>query len=105
MNRAGGGILMGHVRLLLSIAGLAALSACAGPNRLGSNNLGSNNLKAGIDPNNSSSPGSHAVAGGVLSKETSLTPASSDSPGGKLIALTFDDGPRPYVLFGSKAAH
>lgn len=24
---------------------------------------------------------------------------------GKLIALTFDDGPRPYVLFGSKAVH
>jgi peptidoglycan/xylan/chitin deacetylase (PgdA/CDA1 family) len=24
---------------------------------------------------------------------------------GKLIALTFDDGPRPYVLFGSKGAH
>ena len=26
-------------------------------------------------------------------------------PGGKLIALTFDDGPRPYVLFGSKGVH
>ncbi|HET8887926.1 MAG TPA: polysaccharide deacetylase family protein [Candidatus Angelobacter sp.] len=25
--------------------------------------------------------------------------------GDKLIALTFDDGPRPYVLFGSKTAH
>src|SRR5215831_15340880 len=23
----------------------------------------------------------------------------------KLIALTFDDGPRPYVLFGSKGEH
>jgi len=23
----------------------------------------------------------------------------------KLIALTFDDGPRPYVLFGSKKEH
>jgi peptidoglycan/xylan/chitin deacetylase (PgdA/CDA1 family) len=27
---------------------------------------------------------------------------SSALPAGKLIALTFDDGPRPYVLFGSK---
>jgi peptidoglycan/xylan/chitin deacetylase (PgdA/CDA1 family) len=30
---------------------------------------------------------------------------SSASPAGKLIALTFDDGPRPYVLFGSKGVH
>jgi peptidoglycan/xylan/chitin deacetylase (PgdA/CDA1 family) len=30
---------------------------------------------------------------------------SSGSAAGKLIALTFDDGPRPYVLFGSKGVH
>ena len=30
---------------------------------------------------------------------------SSGSSAGKLIALTFDDGPRPYVLFGSKGVH
>jgi peptidoglycan/xylan/chitin deacetylase (PgdA/CDA1 family) len=29
----------------------------------------------------------------------------SASPADKLIALTFDDGPRPYVLFGSKGVH
>ena len=32
---------------------------------------------------------------------TSVPAFSSD----KLIALTFDDGPRPYVLFGSKGEH
>lgn len=32
---------------------------------------------------------------------TAATAFSSD----KLIALTFDDGPRPYVLFGSKGEH
>ena len=86
---------MGCVRFLLSIAGLAVLSACSG----------ANHLRAGMDPSNSSPAGSHAVAGSVISRGTSLTPASSDSSGGKLIALTFDDGPRPYVLFGSKAVH
>jgi len=33
-----------------------------------------------------------------------LTAASASSTD-KLIALTFDDGPRPYVLFGSKGEH
>ena len=31
--------------------------------------------------------------------------ATSAFPTDKLIALTFDDGPRPYVLFGSKGEH
>lgn len=101
MNRAiGVRYVMRHIRKLLSIASLAVLSACAGPNHLGSNHFGS-----GIDPKNSSTLTSHSVAGSVTSKETSLTPTSSDSSGGKLIALTFDDGPRPYVLFGSKGVH
>ncbi len=86
---------MGHIRLLLSIAGLAVLSACGGRHH----------LTSGTDANNSLPLGSHTVAGSVMSKETSLTPTSSDWSGGKLIALTFDDGPRPYVLFGSKAVH
>jgi peptidoglycan-N-acetylglucosamine deacetylase len=30
---------------------------------------------------------------------------TSASPADKLIALTFDDGPRPYVLFGSKESN
>ena len=94
---------MGYIRLL-SIAGLCLLSACAGPNRLGSNNLG-----AGINPNNSSTGSSHTVASSVMSKKTPLstiravTQTTSASPADRLIALTFDDGPRPYVLFGSKA--
>ena len=46
-----------------------------------------------------------------MSKDTPLAgvhavaDTASASTGGKLIALTFDDGPRPYVLFGSKATH
>jgi len=106
-------ILMGYVRFLLSIAALAALSACAGSNslrsnNLGSNNLGSNNLSTGIGPGNSAAGGGHTVAGAVKSKETPaattrpVADTTSASTGDKLIALTFDDGPRPYVLFGSK---
>jgi peptidoglycan-N-acetylglucosamine deacetylase len=98
--------IMRQIRVLLSIAALAAFSACAGPNR-----LGSNNLRAGIDPNNASTVASHTVVGGVMSKDTPLATArpvakmTSVSSADKLIALTFDDGPRPYVLFGSKAIH
>jgi peptidoglycan-N-acetylglucosamine deacetylase len=97
---------MGHVRFLLSIAALAVLSACAG-----SGHLGSNNARAGIDPNNSSAGGSRTVAGSVMSKEAppagvhAIADAASASRGDKLIALTFDDGPRPYVLFGSKESN
>jgi len=96
---------MGYVRSLLSIAALAALSACAGPN-----NLGSNNLSTGIGPGGSSA-GGHTVEGSVKSKETPAAMArpvadtASASTGSKLIALTFDDGPRPYVLFGSKESN
>jgi len=94
-------LVMGHVRLLLSIASLAVLGACAGPNH----------LRAGIDPNNSVPVASHSIAGSVTSKEdppASIRPVAkttSVSPAEKLIALTFDDGPRPYVLFGSKGVH
>jgi peptidoglycan/xylan/chitin deacetylase (PgdA/CDA1 family) len=105
---------MGYVRLLLSIAALTVLSACAGPNHLISNNLGSSNpgstnFRAGVDPNTSAAPGNHTVVASVVSNKapsvgvrvvTNTTSASE-----KLIALTFDDGPRPYVLFGSKGVH
>jgi peptidoglycan/xylan/chitin deacetylase (PgdA/CDA1 family) len=97
---------MGYVRFLLSIAAVSVFSACAGPNRLGSNNLG-----AGIDPNSASTVASHTVPGSMMSKSTPLAPArpvakiTSVFPAEKLIALTFDDGPRPYVLFGSKTVH
>ena len=67
-----------QVSQFLSIGALSILSACAGPRQIGM----------------SGSPAAaHAVA------DTS-SPSSAD----KLIALTFDDGPRPYVLFGSKEA-
>ena len=90
---------MGHLRLLLSIAGLAVLSACSGPRYFGAGQ------------NNSLLPGSHSVAGNLLSGGTPLPGAHaaagriSASAADKLIALTFDDGPRPYVLFGRKGAH
>jgi peptidoglycan/xylan/chitin deacetylase (PgdA/CDA1 family) len=84
---------MGYVRFLLSIASLAGLSACGGHHH----------LTAGTDANGSSPAGGHSVAGSVISRQTSLT--SADASGGRLIALTFDDGPRPYVLFGSKGIH
>jgi peptidoglycan/xylan/chitin deacetylase (PgdA/CDA1 family) len=92
---------MGHVRLLISIASLAALSACNGLHY----------PSAGVASNNSLPAGSHTVAGKVMSKEAPLAmvravaDTNSGSSAGKLIALTFDDGPRPYVLFGSKGVH
>lgn len=79
--------------------GIAALSACRGGS-------------AGIDPSNSAPLARHNVTGTValqgapLAAVTALmaktAPASSAD---KLIALTFDDGPRPYVLFGAKGDH
>jgi peptidoglycan/xylan/chitin deacetylase (PgdA/CDA1 family) len=98
--------LMGYVRFLLSIAAISVLSACAGSNR-----LASNDLRAGIDPNNASTVASHNAAGSMAPKKTPLatirpvTKITSASPADKLIALTFDDGPRPYVLFGRKTDH
>jgi len=45
-------------------------------------------------------------AGNVTSGVSTAAPTpSSVLQAGKLIALTFDDGPRPYVLFGSKGAY
>ena len=107
---------MGYVRFLLSIAGLCMLSACAGSNRLASNgapsnHVGSNKLKTSIDSNNSLPMSKHSAAGIIEPKErpaATVRPVakiSSASPADKLIALTFDDGPRPYVLFGRKADH
>lgn len=43
---------------------------------------------------------SHSAAG-----SSRRTPASGAAPPAKLIALTFDDGPRPYVLLGAKGSH
>jgi peptidoglycan/xylan/chitin deacetylase (PgdA/CDA1 family) len=83
---------MGQIRLLLSIAGLAVLSACSG----------FHDLSSGIDPNGSSPLVGRSDTAALASKETPSATARSAFPAGKLIALTFDDGPRPYVLFGGK---
>jgi peptidoglycan/xylan/chitin deacetylase (PgdA/CDA1 family) len=40
------------------------------------------------------------LAGGTLSRPTHASPATASR---KLIALTFDDGPKPYVLLGTKS--
>ena len=92
---------MGHVKLLLSIVGLVALSACSGLHY----------PSAGVDSTNSLPSGSHTVAGSLVYKKNAaptvhaVADTTAGSPTGKLIALTFDDGPRPYVLFGSKGVH
>jgi peptidoglycan-N-acetylglucosamine deacetylase len=90
---------MGYFRLLFLFAALGFLSGCGGP-RL---------MTAGTDPNTSAALG-HSVAANVLSKQAmpAGVQAAADRTVAvghdKLIALTFDDGPRPYVLFGSKTA-
>lgn len=91
---------MGHVKFLLSIAGMAVLSACSGPR----------SLTAGADPNSSSAVGSRSAVGNLIYRQTAVaagaaTDTSSAYRSDKLIALTFDDGPRPYVLFGAKGIH
>jgi peptidoglycan-N-acetylglucosamine deacetylase len=92
---------MSGVKFLLSIAILCALSACAGPTQ----------VTIGADPNTHTVAASQTVAGSLVSRETpparvhAVANTSSAAPADKLIALTFDDGPRPYVLFGSKGIH
>ncbi len=92
---------MRYAKFLLSIAGFGLLVACSSGSRF---------LRSGADSANSSVPsGTNAVVqvmykpaalDGGTSPETTIVPHSD-----KLIALTFDDGPRPYVLFGAKGEH
>lgn len=85
-----------HVKFLFSIIALAALSACSGPHL----------LTAGAGSNSSAASAAHSVLHSAMAKEAPsarpVADTASASPGDKLIALTFDDGPRPYVLFGSR---
>ena len=82
----------GRIRLLISIATLSVLSACAGRNSIG--------VSAGQTTTTIALARPHAARENPPAADTTAT-----SPTDKLIALTFDDGPRPYVLFGSKGAH
>src|SRR5262249_31692091 len=76
---------MGPIRFLSAVVALGMLTG-------GSGNSGATRHPATVN---------------VPSKvTTAMTAAPSAAlPAGKLIALTFDDGPRPYVLFGSKGIH
>jgi peptidoglycan-N-acetylglucosamine deacetylase len=91
MDRSLGVSFMRQVILFLSIAGLAVLSACAGPNTVG---IAGHTVAASVLPNESRSSAAPAAT------DTHSAPKTD-----KLIALTFDDGPRPYVLFGAKGDH
>jgi peptidoglycan/xylan/chitin deacetylase (PgdA/CDA1 family) len=65
---------------------------------------GSHFLAAGIGPANSSAAEPNGTPANP--NKTSAAPdANAASHADKLIALTFDDGPRPYVLFGTKGVH
>ncbi len=99
---------MGRFRVLLSTVFstvvLCGLTACGS----------SSHIAAGINASNPSARGGqsgHSADVILVSRKAETTaPAETHGtkavPAGKLIALTFDDGPRPYVLFGSKeAAH
>lgn len=82
---------MGQVRFLLAIAALSLLTACAGPSHV---SVGVNSATANVSSDKAPAATFHPVA--------DITSASGTQ---KLIALTFDDGPRPYVLFGAKGEH
>ena len=99
---------MRPVRLSLLCAGLIALCACGGIH----------SFSAGVDPNSSGAADGQGVTAVAVAKEALSTKEALPTKVGKvaaantnaahadkLIALTFDDGPRPYVLFGSKGDH
>ncbi|HLK06670.1 MAG TPA: polysaccharide deacetylase family protein [Candidatus Angelobacter sp.] len=92
---------MRYVRFFFPIAALSVLCACGG----------THSLSVGTNTGNSSIAASSTVASSVKANSTPSTTVrpvakiTSASPADKLIALTFDDGPRPYVLFGSKESN
>jgi peptidoglycan/xylan/chitin deacetylase (PgdA/CDA1 family) len=96
---------MRYFKVLASVAGLCLLSACAGPSHIGSNQVG-----ASVDPGSTSTVATHSVGSAMSNGPRaaavhSVADTTTPSTGNKLIALTFDDGPRPYVLFGSKESN
>src|ERR1700727_2612936 len=83
---------MRYIKIFLLIAGVAALCAWRALHY----------FSTGVDSNGPTpSAGSHGLTASVrrVASSTVVPPAE------KLIALTFDDGPRPYVLFGTKGDH
>ena len=79
------------------IAGVGVLSACAGPSHIGVSVQQEGGTAQVREVAMAAKP---AAASAPVRPKTTLP-----SPSDRLIALTFDDGPRPYVLFGSKAGH
>ena len=94
---------MRYAKFFLSLAGLALLSACSS----------SHSFTNAASVGNSAS--THASVREVTFQPSDqptalagdVTPAATttDVRPEKLIALTFDDGPRPYVLFGTRGDH
>ncbi|HKT51474.1 MAG TPA: polysaccharide deacetylase family protein [Candidatus Angelobacter sp.] len=79
---------MGQIKFLLAIAALSLLNACTGPSHV---SVGMNSATANLSSDKAPDAALHTVA-------DTASPVNTQ----KLIALTFDDGPRPYVLFGAK---
>ena len=93
---------MRHIRVFLLIAGLAVLCACRDLHY----------LSTGVDSNSSPATANrHGLADSIAAKKAppaivrTVADTTVAAPAKKLIALTFDDGPRPYVLFGTKGDH
>ena len=92
------------IRVSLLVAGLAALSICSAFHFFSVRVEASTSAAAPGESGNgaakeASTTRSHAAAASDIA--TAKPATTSD----KLIALTFDDGPRPYVLFGTKGEH
>ena len=82
---------------MLVAGGVSVLSACAGSSYIdgGSQAFGGNTNIREV-----------AMAAKPAAATAPAVPKTTiAAPSDKLIALTFDDGPRPYVLFGSKSGH
>lgn len=96
---------MGRVRIWLSIAGFGLLSACSGPGYTGTGMNPDGPVPASHPAANVTSRAAGAVRESASPSNTNK-PADTNKPDtNKLIALTFDDGPRPYVLFGDRGIH
>lgn len=86
--------------MFLPLVGLALLSACASRNQVG---VGGPSGTSSADSRENS--GRSASSEATQARIRPVSDSGSAAPADKLIALTFDDGPRPYVLFGSRGDH